>query len=67
MKDARDKIERKKREVEELLLLVLAKAANYAHHPHFDKNEKLHNCAKHLQAVGHSLFLAGVCLMEDGQ
>ena len=67
MQDARHKIEKKKREVEDLLLLVLAKAANYAHHPHFDKNDKLHNCAKHLQGAAHALFMANVCIMEDGQ
>lgn len=64
MKDARDKIERKKREVEDLLLLILARAANYANHPHLDKNDRLHKAAKHLQGAAHALWVATVCLLE---
>jgi hypothetical protein len=64
MKEARHLIEKKKREVEDLLLLVLAKAANYAHHPNFDKNDRLHKAAKHCQCAAHELFMASVALLE---
>jgi hypothetical protein len=65
MKDARDKIERQKRKIEDLIVLVLAKAQNREHHPNFPEADKLRGCSKHLQAATHALFLAGVCLMSD--
>ena len=64
MNDARDKIERQKRKIEDLIVLVLAKAACY-NHPNFPEADKLRGCSKHLQAATHALFLAGVCLMSD--
>jgi len=66
VKDARDKIERQKRKIEDLIVLVLAKAACY-NHPNFSRADKLRGSSKHLQAAVHALFLAGLCLMEDGQ
>ena len=63
MKDARDKIERQKRQVEDLIILVLAKAQSQGH-PNFSRADKLRGASKHLQAAVHALFLAGVCLME---
>lgn len=63
MKDARDKIERQKRRVEDLIVLVLAKAQVQGH-PHFSRADKLRGASKHLQAAVHALFLANLCLME---
>lgn len=63
MKEARDKIEWKKREVEELIVFVLAKAQAQGH-PNLSRADKLRGASKHLQAAVHSLFLANVCCME---
>jgi hypothetical protein len=64
MNDARDKIERQKRKIEDLIVLVLAKA-QVRNHPHLEEADKLRGASKHLQAATHALFLAGVCLMSD--
>jgi len=64
MKDARDKIERQKRKVGDLIVTVLAKAKTYENHPHHDKADRLRGAAKHLQAADHAMFMATVCLLE---
>jgi hypothetical protein len=65
MKESRDKIERIKRKVEDLIELVLVKATNYEHHPQFPKADKFRGASKHLQKASHALFMAGVCLMPE--
>ena len=67
MKDAREKIDRQKRKIEDLILLVVAKANHFDHHPDFPKAEKLRNVSKLLQQASHNLWLATCCLLEDGQ
>jgi len=63
MKDARDKIERQKRQVEDLIVLVLVKAQSQGF-PNFSRADKLRGASKHLQHAAHALFLANLCLME---
>jgi len=63
MKDARDKIERQKRQVEDLIVLVLVKSQALGH-PHYIEADKLRGASKHLQHAAHALFLANLCLME---
>mgnify|MGYP001165931101 CR=1 FL=1 len=67
MKESRDKIERVKRKVEDLIILVLTKAELNKAHPHHNKADKLRGASKHLQKAVHALFMAGVCLMPNGE
>jgi hypothetical protein len=64
MKDVWDKIEHEKRKVEDLIVLVLAKAQAQGH-PNFSRADKLRGASKHLQGAVHALFMANVCLMDD--
>ena len=65
MKESREKIERIKRRVEDLIELVLVKAMNYDHHPQFPKAEKLRDVSKLLARASHNLWLATACLMGE--
>ena len=65
MKDLCKKIERKKRELEDLIVLAVAKAQVHEHHPDFPKADKLRKCSEFLQKANHELFMATMCLMEN--
>ena len=65
MKATRDKIERQKRKVEDLIVLVLAKAMTFDHHPHHEKADKLRKVSKLLQQASHQLWLATACLLGE--
>jgi hypothetical protein len=62
MKDVRKMIDRKKREVEDLIVVLLVKAKESDHHPNFPKADAFRKAAEFLQKGCGELYMATVAL-----
>lgn len=67
MNDVRKKIDRKKREIEDLIVVVLVQAKENDHHPNFGKCDAYRKASEFLQKACAECYMATVALMGDGQ
>jgi hypothetical protein len=65
MQNLRKKIDQKKRELEDLIVLLAANAKMNDHHPNFSKCDAYRKASEFVQKAASELYMAQAALMGD--